>query len=131
MEIINDNKEQQSSANTTTKTDAAKFNQSTAIWGGVALIVGGALWLCYNYGLLSPTFFDYLFSWQSVVIICGLWLVATREYTWGAIITTVGVTFLVIDICGICISFTRLVLPILFMTVGVALIVTTLTHKTK
>lgn len=130
MEIINDN-EQQTSANTTTQAEATKFNQSAAIWGGIALIVGGALWLCHNYGLLSPVFFDHLFSWQSLVIICGLWLIATREYAWGAIISAVGVTFLIIDICGICISFTRLVLPILFMAAGVALIVTTLTRKAK
>lgn len=130
MEIIND-KEQQTSANTTTQAEATKFNQSAAIWGGIALIVGGALWLCHNYGLLSPVFFDHMFSWQSLVIICGLWLIATREYAWGAIISAVGVTFLIIDICGICISFTRLVLPILFMAAGVALIVTTLTHKAK
>lgn len=130
MEIINDN-EQQTSANTTTQAEATKFNQSAAIWGGIALIVGGALWLCHNYGLLSPLFFDHLFSWQSLVIICGLWLIATREYAWGAIISAVGVTFLIIDICGICISFTRLVLPILFMAAGVALIVTTLTRKAK
>ena len=130
MEIINDN-EQQTSTNTTTQAEATKFNQSAAIWGGIALIVGGALWLCHNYGLLSPVFFDHLFSWQSLVIICGLWLIATREYAWGAIISAVGVTFLIIDICGICISFTRLVLPILFMAAGVALIVTTLTRKAK
>lgn len=130
MEIIND-KEQQTSTNTTPQAEATKFNQSAAIWGGIALIVGGALWLCHNYGLLSPLFFDHLFSWQSLVIICGLWLIATREYAWGAIISVVGVTFLIIDICGICISFTRLVLPILFMAAGVALIVTTLTRKAK
>lgn len=128
MEIIND-KEQQTSANTTTQVEATKFNQSAAIWGGIALIVGGALWLCHNYGLLSPVFFDHLFSWQSLIIICGLWLVATKEYAWGSIITAVGVTFLVIDICGICISFTKLVLPILFMAAGVALVVAALTRK--
>lgn len=127
MEIIND--KEQPSANTTTQAEATKFNQSAAIWGGITLIVGGALWLCHNYGLLSPAFFDHLFSWQSLVIICGLWLIATREYVWGAIISVVGVTFLIIDICGICISFTKLVLPILFMAAGVALVVAALTRK--
>lgn len=129
MEIINDKEQQQTSTNTNTKAEAIITNSSAAIWGGITLIVGGALWLCHNYGLLSPAFFDHLFSWQSLVIICGLWLVATREYVWGSIITAVGVTFLIIDICGICISFTKLVLPILFMAAGVALVVAALTRK--
>lgn len=128
MEIINDKKDG-ATEGAKTSAEAIVNNKMTAIWGGGALIVCGALWLCHNYGLLSPLFFDHLFSWQSLIIICGLWLVATKEYAWGSIITAVGVTFLVIDICGICISFTKLVLPILFMAAGVALVVAALTRK--
>ena len=128
MEIINDKKENTDSA-TQTSAEAIINNKSTALWGGAALFVCGALWLCYNYDLLPPHFFSYLFSWQTLVIVCGLWLLAIKEYAWGAIVTVVGTIFLLIDIFGIYISFTKLVLPILLMASGVAIVVAAATRK--
>ena len=128
MEIINDKKEG-SAEGAKTSAETIVNNKTTAIWGGAALIVCGALWLCHNYNLLPPQFFSYLFSWQTLVIVCGLWFLAIKEYAWGAIVTVVGTIFLLIDIFGIYISFTRLVLPILLMAAGVAIVVAAATRK--
>ena len=130
MEIINDKKEEGAST-AKTSAEAIVNNKSTALWGGAALFVCGALWLCYNYNLLPDNFFTFLFSWQTLVIICGLWLLAIKQYAWGAIVSLVGVVFLLIDIFGIYISFTKLVLPILLMASGVAIVVAAATQKGK
>lgn len=128
MEIINDKKDG-ATEGAKTSAEAIVNNKQTAIWGGSALIVCGALWLCHNYNLLPPHFFSYLFSWQTLVIVCGLWFLAIKEYAWGAIVTVVGTIFLLIDIFGIYISFTKLVLPILLMAAGVAIVVAAATRK--
>ena len=128
MEIINDKKDG-TTEGVKTSAEAIVNNKSTALWGGAALFVCGALWLCHNYNLLPPHFFSYLFSWQTLVIVCGLWFLAIKEYAWGSIVTVVGTIFLLIDIFGIYISFTRLVLPILLMAAGVAIVVAAATRK--
>ncbi len=128
MEIINDKKDG-ATEGAKTSAEAIVNNKMTAIWGGGALIVCGALWLCHNYNMLPPHFFSYLFSWQTLVIVCGLWLLAIKEYAWGSIVTVVGIIFLLIDIFGIYISFTKLVLPILLMAAGVAIVVAAATRK--
>ncbi|MBR2423898.1 MAG: hypothetical protein IKD05_03955 [Tidjanibacter sp.] len=89
-------------------------------FGGVAMILLGLVWLCYNYDLLPAGFYDVVFSWQMGVILVGAWLLATRNWVVGGVTTGVGVLCMLIDLLNIHISFTELVLPLALVATGVA-----------
>ncbi|MDY3978543.1 MAG: hypothetical protein SOZ00_00750 [Tidjanibacter sp.] len=112
MEIINKNK---------VGSDASKgvAKSKTYVILGAILIALGIVWLLFNYDVLSEAFFDYLFSWQSLVTIIGIVLLSTRNWVSGVVTTVTGVFFLVMDIFGVCVSFTKIVLPVLVIALGV------------
>jgi len=113
MEIINNDRGEVS---------ADRLRRTSYIFLGVVLILSGALWLCYNYGLLLTRFFDILFSWQSLVTIIGIWLLVTKKWIAGGITTAVGLLFLTAEVFCFYISFTKVVMPVLLIVFGILLL---------
>ena len=89
-------------------------------FGGVAMILLGLLWLCYNNDLLPMKVYDIVFSWQTGVIVVGAWLLATKNWLSGGITMGIGTFCLLIDVFNIHISFTELVLPLALIGAGIA-----------
>ncbi len=93
-----------------------------ALFIGIFFLVAGALWLLYGLDLLPECAFDALFSWQMLLMVIGGYLLCQRNWVGGGIVASVGLLFFVTDILDVHISFGRVVLPIIFIVVGVAIL---------
>lgn len=113
MEIIND-KEQESPAKEKISLSRSGYN-----FAGALMIICGLVWLGSNYNVLSPQFIDAFFSWQMLMVAVGAWLLTTRNYLSGGILTALGLVLVVVEYFDIYISFERLVLPLLLVVAGV------------
>ncbi len=111
MEIIKDN-----------KNAAPDVRRTAYIFGGALMIALGLVWLCYNYNLLPRGVYDVIFSWQMAVVLAGGWLLANQRWAIGAVVTCVGLLGGLIDALDIYISFTKLILPLALIALGVACI---------
>lgn len=89
-------------------------------FGGVAMILLGLLWLCYNNAWLPNEVYDIIFSWQMGVMVAGGWLLATKNWLSGGIVVGIGAFCMLIDVFNIHISFTELVLPLALVGAGIA-----------
>lgn len=93
------------------------------IFLGGTLILGGILWLFYNYGVLSECFFDFIFSWEMLAIIVGLFLLSVKNWIAGGVTAGVGVVFMITNLLNIYVSFNKLILPLLLVIAGVTVLV--------
>ena len=110
MEVIKDEK----------KKEVSDVRLMAYRFGGVAMILLGLLWLCYNNSLLPTVVYDIVFSWQMGVMVAGGWLLATKNWLSGGIVVGIGAFCMLIDVFNIHISFTELVLPLALVGAGVA-----------
>lgn len=90
--------------------------------GGV-LIVAGALWLLNNIGVLTPRAFDLIFSWPTLLIVIGGYLLAVYQWAWGSILGGIGLCLLIAEIIHIPIPLFKLWLPLLCIGLGIVLLV--------
>lgn len=98
------------------------------IYLGVMLIATGLLWLFHNIGFIGSGVFNIIFSWEVLMIVLGGYMLAIRRYTMGAIIGGVGLLFLITSAFNIHISFSKVVLPIIIIAIGISLIVSRSTN---
>lgn len=113
MEVLNDEKV----GATTTKNT---LPSSLYLFAGILMIVCGLVWLMNNYNIVGPVFMDAFFSWQMFVVAVGGWLFCARQWTFGGVVTGMGVMLLLLDVLHISISFERFVLPLLIVVAGAA-----------
>ncbi len=91
-------------------------------YAGCVLIAAGVAWLLYNTGAINPRVFDILFSWQALMIVVGGYLLAMRAWVAGAIVSGMGALLLAADLLDLHISFSEILLPLLLVSLGVALL---------
>ena len=89
---------------------------------GSVLVAAGVVWLLGNTGVVGPAFFDAVFSWQTLMIVIGGYLLCTRNYVAGGTIAGLGALFLAADLLDIHISFHRIILPVLLIVAGLAVL---------
>ena len=61
---------------------------------GIILILAGILWLLNNFGLLSNSAFELIFSWHMLVVLIGTYLLSLSRWIPGSIVTAIGMLFL-------------------------------------
>jgi len=103
-----------------TQFHALQRNQSFFL-GGV-LIVAGALWLLKNLGVITPRAFDLIFSWPTLLMVIGGYLLSMYQWVWGSIIGGIGLCLLIADIVCIPIPLFKLLLPLLCIGIGVSIL---------
>lgn len=113
MEVLNDEK-------TGATTPKNSLPDSLYLFAGILMIVCGLVWLMNNYNIVGPAFMDAFFSWQMFVVAAGGWLLCARQWTFGGVVTGMGVMLLLLDVLHISISFERFVLPLLIVAAGAA-----------
>ena len=78
---------------------------------GIILILAGILWLLNNFGLLSDSAFELIFSWHMLVVL-SRWIP-------GSIVTAIGILLLLVDRLCLDIPFEKIIFPLLFIFAGI------------
>ncbi len=116
MKIIHPNDKEPNN----TPSDSLQRNQ-TLFLGGL-LIVAGGLWLLKNFGVLTPRAFDLIFSWPTLMIVIGGYLLSMYQWVWGSIFGGIGLCLLIAEIADIPIPLLKLLLPLLCIGIGLSLL---------
>lgn len=101
---------------------AGRPDRAGTTYAGCALIAAGLAWLLYNTGVIDPRAFDILFSWQVLMIVAGGYLLAVRAWIAGGVVSGMGALLLAADLFNLHISFSKIVLPLLLVSIGVAML---------
>lgn len=106
------------------RSDRPAVLRANHLYLGLVLIAVGAVWLLYNFDLVGYRFFDHFFSWETLLIVIGGYLLAQKRWVGGAIVAGVGAFFLLTDLLHLCIPFDKVILPALCILGGLAVILT-------
>ncbi len=91
---------------------------------GIVFIFLGALFIFSNIGLIPSTMKHYIFSWQMVLIIIGLFTLAkNKNRTTGLVLVSIGVFFILPGLFGIPRIGLGKLWPLLFVAVGAYILV--------
>lgn len=94
------------------------------IFLGALLLVVGIIWLLNNLGILPDIILDTVLSWQMLLIVIGGYLMAIRSWSAGVIIAAVGVAFLIMDLAGVYVSLSKVIIPTILIAAGASVIIT-------
>jgi predicted membrane protein len=91
---------------------------------GIVFLFLGAVFLFNNIGLIPHTLKYYLFSWQMILIVIGLFLLAgNKNHKSGIVLIALGVLFIIPGILG----FARIGLgqlwPLVFVGIGIYILI--------
>ena len=90
---------------------------------GLLVLALGVFWLLKNVGIISYTTWEYIFSWQMLLIAIGVINLSGDGHKGvGWILIAVGGFFLFNDIFGWPVSFRNIFWPALLVVIGLALI---------
>ncbi|MDR3287471.1 MAG: cell wall-active antibiotics response protein [Prevotellaceae bacterium] len=98
---------------------------------GIILIVLGALFLLFNFGILDGGWKRVIFSWQMLLIICGVFSFVYRHFLHGFILSAVGLFFIIPKLIAVYPEtfdwlgndFTKTYWPVLLIFAGILFIV--------
>ena len=86
---------------------------------GIIFIFVGAVLILSNIGIMPPVLKHYIFSWQMLLIVIGIFnLVSQKNNTLGLILITVGVFFLLPEIFGLSRHYWEMFWPAIFIIIG-------------
>lgn len=90
---------------------------------GLILIVFGGLLLLNTFDIVGFSISQYIFSWKTLLIVIGLILINRRENNKiGYLLIGVGAAFWILDFSGLYISFGKVFLPLILITIGIIII---------
>ncbi|HSZ26182.1 MAG TPA: DUF5668 domain-containing protein [Cytophagaceae bacterium] len=90
-----------------------------SFWGGLLFIIAGLLLLLQNFGLLPFVLPAYFFTWKMLLVVIGLFLLSSRNWTAALILIATGLYFLLPDAFGIHnVTFTQL-WPVALIFLGI------------
>lgn len=103
-----------------------RIESNKKIYIGFALILSGAVWLLYNFNIISHNIFSKFFSWQMFLIALGGYLLTLRKRTGGIIFIFTGAAFAVTDWFNLYVPLRNVILPGLLILCGIIIV---LQHK--
>jgi hypothetical protein len=109
---------------TNEKTACGAAERTRYIYLGATLIAVGAVWMLYNFDLIAYRVFDIFFSWQTLLIVIGGYLLSLRRWVAGGVVAAVGAVFLLTDVLRVYIPLDKVVWPSIFIVAGLAVLLT-------
>ena len=101
---------------------SGSLQRNQSLFLGGLLIVAGGLWLLKNFGVFTPRTFDLIFSWPTLLIVIGGYLLSMYQWVWGSILGGIGLCLLIAEISSIPIPLLKLLLPLLCIGIGISLL---------
>jgi len=98
-------------------TKSVQANKATVL--GVILILFGAFYFAHQAGMIDPSVWRVIFSWQMLLIALGILSLSERNYAWGVSLIVVGGLFMYKRYTGHAIDYFW---PILIILAGLAII---------
>lgn len=99
-----------------------KKNNRNILVGAIIAIIGGLL-LLNNFGLIGFPLTHYLISWKTLLIVIGLFMMASGKHlTGGIIVASLGVIFWLPSIFSHQIVLGQIFLPAMLVVLGVILL---------
>jgi len=90
---------------------------------GLILIVFGGLLLLNTFDIVGFSISYYIFSWKTLLIAIGLVIMHRRENNKiGFMLIGVGAAFWILDFAGLYVSFGKVFLPMILITIGIVII---------
>lgn len=91
---------------------------------GIVILVIGTLLLLDNFDQLNFPIKQYIFSWKTLLLIVGVYVLAVKQKLEGGIVLiSLGLVMWIPAITGYRISLDQIFLPAVFMIVGVVVLV--------
>ena len=117
MEIIKDNN--------TDEVRRRSVVSAANIYLGSVLILAGVFWMLYNVGdgIISRGLFHDIFSWEVLLVAVGGYLLASRRWAVGTIVTILGVLFVLGQHLHFHIPIGEIILPCVLIALGVAFLI--------
>lgn len=91
---------------------------------GLTLVAVGLVWLLNNFNVLTDRAFDVIFSWQTLVILIGGYLLSLRRWVSGGVVAAVGLFLLLVDQLQWHIPLSKIAIPALLIAAGISVMLT-------
>ncbi len=130
MEIINDNRMPEDNFRNRDRRER-DVAMGGHIYLGIMLVLVGVLWLFYNFGWVGYRVWDFLISWQMLLIAIGGYLLAIRKWTAGIIVGALGVLFVLVDMLDVYVNVWKIALPSVIIVLGISLLVSKLKDRDR
>lgn len=96
-----------------------KHKRDRRLGVGIVFIFLGAILILSNLGLIPQTLRHHIFSWQMILIVIGLFgVVNNRNKTFGLVMISVGVFFLLPGLFGFSRQMWHMFWPAIFLVIG-------------
>ena len=112
-----------------TKTDRKQKNPSprsyrlNVLGWGTLLIAVGLVILGRNLGMIDNGLFRIIISWQSLLIVLGIWSLFTRHPIGGVVLIGVGAFFLIPKISDVGAGWVATYWPLIFILLGIIVLI--------
>lgn len=98
-------------------------NNNRNIVVGSIIVILGSLLLLNNFGFLDFQIRSYIFSWKTLLIVIGLFMLTSKKnLTGGVILISLGVIFWLPVLLGHQIVLGQIFLPAILMVIGILLL---------
>ncbi len=88
---------------------------------GIIFILTGIIWMLYNFDVISSRAFDIIFSWRTLLIVVGGFLMTQQKNGAGIIIASIGIIALCVELLHIYIPIDmiwKIIFPAIFIIIG-------------
>lgn len=88
---------------------------------GAVFILVGVIWMLYNFDVISSHTFDMIFSWRTLLIIVGGFLMTQQKHAAGIIVASIGAVALALELMNIYIPaymIWKVIFPAIFIIIG-------------
>lgn len=85
-------------------------------------IAAGVLLLARNLGWITYQLFDVLVSWQMLLIVLGIYMMAKRAFIRGLVLFAIGAYFLSPHVGWLPVNVNAILLPVILVAIGLAFI---------
>lgn len=119
MEIINPPQDRKDSE----RSEQPKPGMPKSVLLPVLFIIGGILFLFRNLNMIDNTLFGMFISWQTLMVVIGIFLLANKNYPGGLVVLFLGSAFWSEKIGMLSSGFMFTFWPIIFVIIGVGILI--------
>ena len=91
---------------------------SGKVWTAILLILSGALLFARNMGWITPELFSIIVSWQSLLIVIGIFSMIHRHYLTGILMAVIGGYFMVGGLAWLPQNYEVMIWPLVLILLG-------------